>query len=138
MTKFLWPRRICSSFLCCGGSCCPHLHHQKQSNSKNKRDHYHHHYGYHRNGGHIWRKTVVFGIFVFTLYFALLSFVSFLAVSNHGRMVISSPSGSRSGSGGSAVSHIHMKVSYTFIPRKKLKTINHDIFVCMKENVPPN
>lgn len=62
MTKLFSPRRLyCCCCCCCGGT--SHTHHHQ-----------------HR---HVWRKTVVFGVFVFSLYFALLSFVSFLAVSNH-------------------------------------------------------
>lgn len=116
MTKFLWSRRLLSCLLCCGS--CPHIfqsHHQyqKQCNSKSKRDHqYHLHLRSGGGGGHIWRKTVVFGIFVFTLYFALLSFVSFLAVSNH-RMVISAPTSSRSSNANHPNGH-YSKVQLSF------------------------
>ncbi|CAG7733247.1 unnamed protein product [Allacma fusca] len=66
MSKLFWGRKFC-----CGCGCCFHC---LLSSHKTKRD---------RPTSYTWRKTVVFGVFVFTLYFALLSFVSFLAVSNH-------------------------------------------------------
>lgn len=50
---------------------------------------------------------MIFGVFVFSLYFALLSFVSFLAVSNHG--VIGKPGG---GSGGVPSIYISHQLIY--------------------------